>query len=78
MVVERLLILVVQLVLSVFLLGGVALAKNRTYRAFVARSSHVLDLNGEMLDSASVLEFLASEVRDISSYEPTWYVTTRL
>ena len=68
MIVERLLILVVQLVLSVFLLGGVALAKNRTYRAFVARSSHVLGLNGEMLDSASVLEFLASEVRDISSY----------
>ena len=54
--------------LSVFLLGGVALAKNLTYRAFVARSSHVLDLNGEMLDSAPVLEFLASEVRDISSY----------
>ena len=51
--------------LSVF--GG-ALAKNKTYRAFVARPSHVLDLNGEVLDDAPVLVFLASEVRDISAY----------
>ena len=45
-----------------------ALAKNQTYRAFVARPTHVLDLNGEILDSAPVLASLASEVRDISSY----------
>ena len=44
------------------------MAKNQTYRAFVARPSHVLDLNGELLDSALVLAGLASEVRDISSY----------
>lgn len=44
------------------------MAKNQTYRAFVARPSHVLDLNGELLDSALVLASLASEVRDISSY----------
>ena len=44
------------------------MAKNRTYRAFVARPSHVLDLNGELLDSAAVLAALASEVRDVSSY----------
>ena len=45
-----------------------ALATNQTYRAFVARPSHVLDLNGELLDGASVLSSLASEVRDISAY----------
>ena len=44
------------------------MAKNRTYRAFVARPSHVLDLNGELLDGTRVLAALASEVRDISSY----------
>lgn len=44
------------------------MAKNQTYRAFVARPSHVLDLNGELLDSALVLAGLASEVRDISAY----------
>ena len=44
------------------------MAKNQTYRAFVARPSHVLDLNGELLDSASVMAELASEVRDISAY----------
>ena len=44
------------------------LAKNQTYRAFAARPSHVLDLNGELLDSARVLVSLASEVRDISAY----------
>ena len=44
------------------------LAKNQTYRAFVARPSYVLDLNGELLDNATVLAWLASEVRDISSY----------
>ena len=44
------------------------MAKNQTYRAFAARPSHVLDLNGELLDSARVLSSLASEVRDISAY----------
>ena len=44
------------------------MAKNQTYRAFVAHPSHVLDLNGEMLDCARVLAGLASEVRDISAY----------
>ena len=44
------------------------MAKNQTYRAFVARPTHILDLSGELLDSASVLASLASEVRDISSY----------
>ena len=44
------------------------LAKNQTYRAFASRPTHVLDLNGELLDCARVLVSLASEVRDISSY----------
>ena len=48
--------------------GRGALAKNQTYRAFVARPSHVLDLNGEILDGAPVLASLASEIRDISAY----------
>lgn len=44
------------------------MAKTQTYRAFVACPSHVLDLNGEILDGAPVLASLASEVRDISAY----------
>ena len=44
------------------------MAKNQTYRAFAVRPAHVLDLNGELLDSARVLVSLASEVRDISAY----------
>lgn len=44
------------------------MAKNRTYRAFAARPTHVLDLTGELLDGAPVLASLASEVRDISAY----------
>lgn len=44
------------------------MANNQTYRAFVARPSHVLDLDGELLDSARVLADLLFEVRDISSY----------
>ena len=44
------------------------MAKNQTYRAFVARPTHVLGLDGELLDSATVLAALASEVRDISGY----------
>lgn len=44
------------------------LAKNQTYRAFVARPTHVLNLDGEVLDSAPVMAELASEVRGISAY----------
>lgn len=44
------------------------MAKNQTYRTFVARPTHILDLNGELLDGARVLAGLASEVRDISAY----------
>lgn len=44
------------------------MAKNQTYKAFSARPSYVLDLNGELLDSASILSQLTSEVRDISTY----------
>ena len=44
------------------------MAKNQTYRAFVARPFHVLDLDGELLGSSRVLASLASEVRDISAY----------
>lgn len=44
------------------------MAKNQTYRAFTVRPSHILDLNGELLDSARILYQLASEVRDISAY----------
>jgi len=44
------------------------LAKNQTYRSFVARPSHVLDLNGELLDATPVMAELASEVRNISGY----------
>ena len=45
-----------------------ALAKNRTYRAFAARPTHILDLNGELLDAAIVMGRLASEICDISAY----------
>ena len=44
------------------------MAKNQTYKAFTARPSHVLDLNGEVLDSAPVLARLVSEIRGISGY----------
>lgn len=44
------------------------MAKNQTYRAFVARPTHILDLNGELLDNAPVLAGLVSEVRDLSTY----------
>lgn len=44
------------------------MVKSRTYRAFVARPSHILDLNGELLDGARVLAGLISEVRDLSAY----------
>ena len=45
-----------------------ALSKIRTYKAFVARPTHILGLGGELLDDAPVLASLASEVRDVSSY----------
>ena len=44
------------------------MAKNQTYRAFTAHPTHVLDLNGELLDSTPVLARLVSEVRDLSTY----------
>ena len=42
--------------------------KNQTYKAFAVRPSHVLDLNGEVLDATPVMAELAAEVRDISAY----------
>ena len=44
------------------------MAKNQTYKAFTARPTHVMDLNGELLDSVSIMAELAAEVRDISGY----------
>ena len=44
------------------------MAKNQTYRAFTVRPSYILDLDGELLDSALVMSQLASEVRNISTY----------
>ena len=47
---------------------GGSLAKNRTYRAFASFPTHILGLDGELLDGTRVLASLASEVRDISGY----------
>lgn len=44
------------------------MAKNRTYKSFVARPSHVPNMDGELFDSGPILGRLASEARDISSY----------
>ena len=44
------------------------MAKNKTYRAFVAHPSYALGMGGELLDGESILGQLASEVRDVSSY----------
>ena len=44
------------------------MTQSQTYKAFLARPSHVLDLSGELLDGAAVMSELASEIRDISSY----------
>ena len=44
------------------------MTKNQTYRAFVARPSYTLGMDGELLESDTVMGLLASEVRDISSY----------
>ena len=49
------------------------MAKNQTYRAFVARPTHILDLNGELLDSTPIMSQLTTEVRGISAYAT--YVT---
>ena len=44
------------------------MAKNQTYKAFSVHPSHVMDLNGVLLDSATILSQLAVEVRGISAY----------
>ena len=44
------------------------MARNQTYKAFTARLLHVLDLNGEVLNSESVLAELTSEIQSISAY----------
>lgn len=44
------------------------MAKNQTYKAFSVRPSHVMDLNGELLDTTSIMAELASEVQGISGY----------
>ena len=44
------------------------LAKNQTYKAFTARPTRVMDLNGVLLDSATILSQLVTEVRAISAY----------
>ena len=44
------------------------MAKNRTYKAFVARPTHVLNLDGELLDSVPIMAELTSEIQGISAY----------
>ena len=44
------------------------MAKSQTYKAFTARPTHILNLNGELLDSAPIMSQLASEVCGISAY----------
>lgn len=44
------------------------MAKNQTYKAFAVHPSHVLDLNGELLDTELVMSQLVSEVRGVSAY----------
>ena len=44
------------------------MAKNQTYKSFSARPSHVMDLNGVLLDREPLMAELASEVRDLSTY----------
>jgi len=43
-------------------------AKNRTYKAFTVHPSHVLDLNGEVLEAVPIMAELASEIQGISAY----------
>lgn len=44
------------------------MAKNQTYKAFTAQPTHVLDLNGVLLNSTPVLGQLAAEIQGISGY----------
>ena len=44
------------------------MAKNQTYKAFSVCPSHIMDLNGVLLDSTTLISQLATEVRDISAY----------
>ena len=44
------------------------MTKNQTYRAFVARPSYTLSVDGELLESDHIMGLLASEVRDVSAY----------
>lgn len=44
------------------------MARSQTYKAFVARPTHILDLNGELLDSGLIMAELVSEIRGISAY----------
>ena len=44
------------------------MTKNRTYRSFTARLTHVLGLDGELLEAAHIMAWLSSEVCDISAY----------
>ena len=44
------------------------MARNQTYKAFVARPSYVLNLDGELLNSAPIMAELTSEIRGISAY----------
>ena len=55
---------------------GGALAKNQTYRAFVARPSHVLDLNGELLDGATVWRGLRLRFEMSLVTRHSWSATT--
>lgn len=44
------------------------MAKNKTYKAFVAHPSHVLDLNDEVLEAAPIMAEFTSEIQGISAY----------
>ena len=44
------------------------MAKNQTYKVFSVRPTHVMDLNGVLLDSATLMAELVAEVQDISGY----------
>ena len=44
------------------------MARNQTYRAFVTRPTHILNLDGELLDSAPIMAQLTTEVQGISGY----------
>lgn len=44
------------------------MGKNKTYKAFVAHPTIIMDLGGEVLGTPSVMSQLASEIQAISSY----------